>query len=191
MDPKTKTPTQLAGMLKWNPAIGKWVVWDGSITGVMTVSGTVDTELPAAAALADDVANPTLPSVGAYLVGYNRTNNDWDRVVVSRTNADGLASHSAGNLVVQARQIAFNGSTWDRIRGNKEAGLHVTGAPLAVRLDDGETYLYVGKAIVGSATSGAVWQVQRITQADTTIVWADGNGSFDNIWDNRASLSYS
>lgn len=186
-DPKTKTPDSIVGLLKWNPATNKWLFWDGAIT----VSGSVDTELPAAVALADDVANPTVPAVGSYLMGYNRTNNDWDRVVVSRTNADGLASHSAGNLVVQARPIAFNGASWDRVRGNKEAGLHVTGAPLALRADDGATYLYVGKAVAGSLTSSAVWQIQRITQADLTLVWADGNGSFDNVWDNYASLSYS
>lgn len=97
---------------------------DGTVA-VSSVGGTVDTELPAAAALADDVANPTVPAVGSYLVGYNRANADWDRVTVSRTNADGLASHAAGNLVVQARLLAFNGTTWDRIRGDVANGLQV------------------------------------------------------------------
>ncbi len=64
----------------------------------------------------------------------------------------------------------------------------------ATRLDEvGGGITYVGKAAVGSATSSAVWQIQRITETgpDITIQWADGNASFDNIWDNRASLTYS
>lgn len=52
---------------------------------------------------------------------------------------------------------------------------------------------YVGEAATGSSTSGALWRVKRITTSGviTTIEWADGNGNFDNIWNNRASLSYS
>lgn len=38
--------------------------------------GAVDTELPAAAALADAAANPTVPTVGAALLGYNGTTLD-------------------------------------------------------------------------------------------------------------------
>lgn len=63
--------------------------------------------------------------------------------------------------------------------------------PYSIRMDDGATYLYVGKAATGSSTASAVWQIQRITQSDATILWADGNGNFDNVWDNHASLSYS
>lgn len=63
-------------------------------------------------------------------------------------------------------------------------------AAYSVRVDEGATYTYIGHAAPGSATSSAVWRVKRLTNADATVVWADGNGSFDNIWDNRASLSY-
>ncbi len=65
---------------------------------------------------------------------------------------------------------------------------------LGTRLDDaGGGVTYVGKAVAGSATSGAVWQIQRITESDQDLIiqWADGNINFDNVWDNRASLSYS
>lgn len=62
---------------------------------------------------------------------------------------------------------------------------------LSVRLDEGATYTYIGNAAPGTATSAASWQVKRMTNADSTILFADGNSNFDNIWDNRASLSYS
>lgn len=47
---------------------------------------------------------------------------------------------------------------------------------------------YIGEARVGEATSNGVWRVQKITSS--SITWADGNANFDNIWDNRESLSY-
>jgi|TARA_R110002020_G_scaffold113252_2_gene260549 hypothetical protein len=67
----------------------------------------------------------------------------------------------------------------------------------AVRTDEqvsGTTY--VGKAHPGSVTSVAVWQISRVVVTTslpitTTVTWADGNTSYDNIWDNRTSLSYS
>ena len=56
------------------------------------------------------------------------------------------------------------------------------------------SFAYLGKAQIGSVTSAAVWQIQKLTfgaDGDVEITWADGNAAFDNIWDNRASLSYS
>lgn len=55
------------------------------------------------------------------------------------------------------------------------------------------TVSYAGKAVPGSITSAAVWQICRITTtgADFVVEWADGDNLFDNIWDNRASLVYS
>jgi len=68
--------------------VGVTDVTTGTITaddggGSITVDGTVtgDTELAAAAAAADDAANPTIPQVGALNSLYNSTTVDssWDR----------------------------------------------------------------------------------------------------------------
>jgi hypothetical protein len=50
----------------------------------------------------------------------------------------------------------------------------------------------MGIAAIGSATSAAVWQIHRIdtTGGNVSVDYADGNENFDNIWDNRASLTY-
>lgn len=53
----------------------------------------IDTEIPAAAALADAVANPTTPSLGSYLQGFNGTT--WDRV---RTGAQSNVAAATGYL---------------------------------------------------------------------------------------------
>lgn len=61
----------------------------GSLTvdGTVAVSGTVtvDTELPAAVALSDTLANPTAPAVGAHLLGWDGT--QWVRVDVDAAGA--------------------------------------------------------------------------------------------------------
>lgn len=65
---------------------------------------------------------------------------------------------------------------------------------LAVILDESTAgTTYVGKAPVASSTADNTWQIMRIVEASgvMTITWADGNTVFDNVWNNRASLSYS
>ena len=65
----------------------------------------------------------------------------------------------------------------------------------ALRYDEvSATEAYLGEADEGSATSGAVWRIKKLTFGpgnDVVTEWADGNSNFDNIWDNRVSLSYS
>ena len=86
---------------------------------VSAATVTVDTELLAAAALSDALANPTTAAVGSHLMGYDRVNDDWTRVagvvdgeVVGALNAgflqvgtDGtnyrvIATDASGNLQV-------------------------------------------------------------------------------------------
>ena len=54
--------------------------------------------------------------------------------------------------------------------------------------------IYIGLASTSIATSSALWQIRRVTLASNVpnaIEWADGNQVFDNVWDDRDSLSYS
>jgi hypothetical protein len=55
------------------------------------------------------------------------------------------------------------------------------------------TVTYVGKADPGSSEASAVWQIKKITVSgtETIITWADGDVNFNNVWDNRAGLSFS
>jgi hypothetical protein len=51
---------------------------------------------------------------------------------------------------------------------------------------------YIGLAKPGTATSSAGWQIKKLTYSGTDVVsilFADGDTKFDNIWDNR-STSY-
>lgn len=69
-----------------------------------------------------------------------------------------------------------------------------TDPTLAVRLDDSTTanVTYIGKAPIGTATSTARWQIASLNTASGLIkTWADGDDLFNNVWDDRASLTYS
>lgn len=61
-------------------------------------------------------------------------------------------------------------------------------------LDDYTTtnVTYVGKAAIGSATSSAVWQIQKIDETTGMVITWGGTGAFDQVWNNRATtVSYS
>jgi len=121
-----------------------------SVGGTVTVSGTVDTELPAAAALTDNFANPTAPGVGAF--GMLWDGATWDRrpgnstdgtlvnlganndvtvtsgAVTADTELPAAAALSADNVAsptapaVGAFAHYFDGTNWDRARGDSTDG---------------------------------------------------------------------
>ena len=52
---------------------------------------------------------------------------------------------------------------------------------------------YYGYALaLGADPAGAVWRIRRevVSGSVTVASYADGNGNYDNVWDNRASLTY-
>jgi hypothetical protein len=59
------------------------------------------------------------------------------------------------------------------------------------QVDSNTTYIGVGKT--GEATSSAVWQIRKLLTSGTvtTIKYANGSDAYNQIWDNRSSLSYS
>ena len=89
-------------------------------------------------------------------------------------------------------------STYEQLKSQVDAlnALEFLQGDKAVRTDETAGTTYVGRAAPGSATSAAVWQISRVVVVvgppnTTTITWADGNNKSDNIWDDRAALSYS
>lgn len=52
---------------------------------------------------------------------------------------------------------------------------------------------YFGFAAIGSDNGDAVWKIKKMVLISgvSEIKYADGNEDYDNIWDNRASLTYS
>ncbi|NGX44900.1 MAG: hypothetical protein K940chlam2_00040 [Chlamydiae bacterium] len=108
-------------------SVGNWqrVQINPATNGLLvTITGSVDTELPAAVVLADAMANPTVPQVGGHLMGYNGAT--WDRLYM------GISGSLAVDLISQLDAI------------NDEVTAYVTGTltvdtelPSAVVLSDG------------------------------------------------------
>lgn len=102
--------------------------WSGPTfaQGVTTVRGTVtaDTEMPAAAALADNTSNPTVPGVAAFLMCYD--GSTWDRCQGGLTDTDdgSIAGSQVPSLVLSLPQM-WNGSAWVRLLGDATNGLTV------------------------------------------------------------------
>lgn len=66
--------------------------------------------------------------------------------------------------------------------------------PYAKRTDFiGDHVIYKGEAEPGSSESDAVWRIRKITfiAEDIKEEWADGQGTFNKVWSNRESYSYS
>jgi hypothetical protein len=59
---------------------------------------------------------------------------------------------------------------------------------------DPPTVAYLGQALPGTSAGAASWRIQKLTfsgDGDVSSQWADGDSNFDNVWTDRASLSYS
>lgn len=63
-----------------------------------------------------------------------------------------------------------------------------------IDFESDSTIVYKGEAQPGAVDSAAVWRIHRLvlnSEFDVVQTWADGDANFDNIWDDRLSLSYS
>lgn len=107
-------------------------------------------------------------------------------------NLDGtpIAGGSSGGDV---NITEVNGSPFSLGQKGQAASLPITNSTDTLRIDQvSSTLTYIGSAIAGSATSAAVWQVKKIdSSSGTSILFADGDIGYDNVWDDRGSLSYS
>lgn len=65
----------------------------------------------------------------------------------------------------------------------------------AMDYDGSGNLLYIGSAEPGSATSAARWLIKKVTVDGsgniTRVAFANGSPNSDQVWDNRAALSYS
>lgn len=136
---------------------------------------TVDSELPAAASLADNTATPTAPAVGAFNMVYDGSN--WD--MLRGTSADGVlcntelpaagaAADGASNPTapfVIAAMADWNETTWDRRRNNVDR-IFLSSAARTVSTGTGAfgTYNLRGIALTVTITAGAGYNIQPSLQ---------------------------
>lgn len=123
----------------------------------------------------------------------------YPAVEVSTLNA-GAPTMEAGNLYVTPRAWQPSALSYAPLIVDSSGNLLVSGGGSATtdeltELDvASSTVTYVGNAAIGSLTSASVWKIKRLTSTvggNLSIKYAAGVATYSQVWDNRASLSYS
>ncbi len=128
-----------------------------TVDGSVSITGSVDTELPAAAALADNTANPTVPGVGAFLMAFDGTN--WDRVQTGAAATGALkVDGSAVTQPISGTVTANAGTGTFAVGGVAAHDAAVSGNPVRI----------AGKANQNEPTA--------VADGDTTDIWTDQQG---------------
>lgn len=134
---------------------GSSITVDGSIS----VSGSVDTELPSAAALADNTANPTAPAVGAFGMIWDGAN--WDRTPGNQT--DGVLVNLGANNDVTVTSSALPSGAATSANQTTIIG-HVDGIESLLTTIDADTSNISTKIdTLAGAVSGTEMQVDVLT----------------------------
>lgn len=89
-----------------------------------------------------------------------------------------------------------DGTSVYRLKINSDGSINAStsaGTTNYTKIFDSDTtpgFTYIGSVAMGSvgSTGSAIWQIKKVGSTGKT--WADGNDSFDNVWDDRASLTY-
>lgn len=71
----------------------------------------------------------------------------------------------------------------------------ISNEPEILRKDEGSPAGtdYFGYAQLGTSNASPLWRIKKVVTSGTVteVTYADGNKLFDNVWNDRASLSYS
>lgn len=106
-------------------------------------------------------------------------------------NQLGIDEHDPKVLAKKVVLWGYDSGTDTSYRLSNDDPLPTGSVSYALRYDEGATYTYIGEATPGTAEATAAWRIKRLTNADNTIVWIDGNSNFDNAWTTRAAGVYS
>lgn len=111
-----------------------------------------------------------------------------DDAIVTKSLVAGKTTGGGGGIV----DVKVNPSGALTVEATISGSVATQENQFATRLDDTNSpILYIGKSIAGSSTSSAVWQIAKLdTTSGLVKTWADGDVNFNNIWDNRTSLTY-
>lgn len=88
-----------------------------------------------------------------------------------------------------SKQYIWDTDSLSWVAANSSGG-SVGGAsvPTDIRMDDQGSYMYVGEAAVGTASSVSAWKIRKVSSSSVT--YADASATFSKVWDSRASYTY-
>lgn len=197
--------------LRGNARGALWTTIDGTVTvdgsattqpvsGTVTANAgsgtfTVDSELPAAAALADAAANPTTPTTGSALLGYNGTT--WDRLRSTTANGldvdvtrvqgtvtvdgSGVTQPVSGTVTANAGTGTF---TVDLGANNDVQGMVAHDSPVA-----NNPFLLAAEARTTTPTAVANGDVVRLQADDQGRLIVEPHAPRDRVTTNRIALT--
>jgi hypothetical protein len=154
---------------------------DATFTGELSVALDAANDSVAIGDGVDTMAVNEDGSINATIIG-------TPTLEISASSGDNIAISDGTNEL----EINTDGSINVEV-SNFPVSQDVTLPTYATRVDEASASItYVGKAAAGTANSSAAWQISRMSVSGsvTSIEYADSNTNFDNVWDNRASLSY-
>jgi hypothetical protein len=137
---------------------------------------------------------------------FTATENTTDVVTIilantSPTTVSGIVISINGNQIIGELVIPANGTAifvqgkWSIMDSNGSSpSPYPTETIYIVNIDTSiPNITYIGKAVIGSINSDPVWQIKQIDETTpiVTILFAEGDEHFDNIWDDRLSYIYS
>ncbi len=172
---------------------GKPAVGDKNKRTFLKVAGIAGASLAASLLLPEKAeafimgSSPTTGVVGVKNATNTRINPATEETVSTLLKPTDL-SFDAGSLKVKVITSALPSSA------STETTLQTIsfgGFKFALRFATVGSIDYVGEAAIGTLTSAASWRIKRIDSTTGIIILWAGTGVFDQIWDNRASLSYS
>ena len=147
---------------------------DASGRPTVNVNGTVtvDSELPAAAALADNMANPTVPGVGAFGMVFD--GSTWDRMI--GTSAEGVCVSGAkgvdtapGSLPVSMAGVGSTATPSPTSADNRLQYLWLTRNGALNVADGGGSLTVDGTVTANQGTAGTAWEVVGDVAADVGV----------------------
>ena len=138
---------------------------------------------------------------------FRKPSGAWGKLVNLQGPAGGRGASGKG-ANTQFAAIQLNGNNLEFLKqGAMGSDIVVDLSPIATgeevlaqRIDEesGGNLLYIGEAQPGTADSAAAWRIKRITftddvdgDTDSVTEWADGAATYDQIWNDHLSLTYS
>lgn len=97
-----------------------------------------------------------------------------------------------GNRNPETTNFEEHGAAGDVSTGRRLK--YVQDVPLKTIIDEASaTITYIGEAVPSATVSQPLWRIKKIdsTTNPTTIYFADADDDFDNVWNDRATLTYS
>jgi hypothetical protein len=104
--------------------------------------------------------------------------SEWEKLGLTKPDATDYEEHSAVGDLATGRRFKAVQSVPNKMYVDTVAE---------------DVFYYLGDTKSGVTTDQPLWRIRRVlvTNSVTQFDFADGNDQFDNVWDDRASLSYS